>query len=141
MLTKLLLIIVLGLRIFTLLSLANPANVITSLTQAETHQLRNIVELIPRNKFQSRPGQQLDTVTPGDGVSTTRDPLADLCINNTSVAQISEQTVFKFLPQTRDSILYNGTVLPLIPPGRAQTRINTPNAAGAIRGSALICSL
>jgi hypothetical protein len=37
MLTKLLLIIVLGLRIFTLLSLANPANAITSLIQAEIH--------------------------------------------------------------------------------------------------------
>ncbi|MEO3705266.1 hypothetical protein AAFM79_10930 [Trichormus azollae HNT15244] len=49
--------------------------------------------------------------------------------------------MFKFLPQIRDSILYNGTVLPLIPPGKAQTQINTRNTAAAIRGSALICSL
>ncbi|MEO3705267.1 hypothetical protein [Trichormus azollae] len=77
MLTELLLLLVLGLRIFILLSLANPGNVITSLTQAEIHQLRNILELIPRNKSQSRPGQQLDTVTPGDSVSTSRAPLAD----------------------------------------------------------------
>jgi acrosin len=70
-------------------------------------------------------------------VSTGQASLADLCFNNGSVARIGEQAVFEFWPQTRDSTLYNGTVLLLIPPGRDQTQINTPNAGAAIRGSAL----
>ncbi len=45
--------------------------------------------------------------------------------------------MFKFLPETIDYTLYNGTVLPFIPPGMPQTRINTPSVAAAICGWAL----
>jgi acrosin len=68
MLTKFLPLLVLGLCVFTVLSPASPANAITSLTQAEIQQLRNMVELIPKNKSQSQPARQLDTITPADGV-------------------------------------------------------------------------
>ncbi len=88
--TKFLPLLVLGLCIFTVLSRANPGNAIISLTQAEIHQIRNILELIPSNKSQSQPAQQLDTITRGDGVSTSRAPLADLCFNDVSVARIGE---------------------------------------------------
>jgi hypothetical protein len=74
---------------------------------------------------------------PGDGLSTGRSSLAELRFNDGSLARIGEQAIFRFVPKSRDFNLSNGTMLLLIPPGRGQTRIRTPNAAAAIRGSAL----
>lgn len=129
--------VLLGLCVVTVLPWANRANAITPLTKAEIQELRNIVQLIPKNNSQTRPARRLDTINPGDGVSTGRSSLADLRFNDGSMARVGEQAVFQFLPQSRNFTLSNGTVLLLIPPGRGQTRIKTPNAAAAIRGSAL----
>ncbi|QFS45995.1 hypothetical protein GXM_03475 [Nostoc sphaeroides CCNUC1] len=76
-------------------------------------------------------------MTPGDGLSTGRASLADLRFNDGSLARVGEQAIFQFLPKTRSFRLSNGTALLLIPPGRGQTRIQTPSAGAAIRGSAL----
>ncbi|YAF97153.1 MAG: FecR domain-containing protein [Nodularia sp. CChRGM 3473] len=114
----------------------NRANAITPLTRAEIQNLRNLVQLIPRSQ-KRRPARKADPMIPGDGLSTGRASLADLRFNDGSLARIGEQAVFRFLPRTRNFRLSNGTVLLLIPPGRGQTRIQTPNAAAAIRGSAL----
>jgi FecR protein len=116
--------------------LSRPANASTPLTQAQIQDLRNLVQLIPKNT-KKRPARKLDPMRPGDGLSTGRESLADLRFNDGSVARVGEQAVFQFLPKTRNFRLSNGTVLLLIPPGRGQTRIQTPNAAAAIRGSAL----
>ncbi|MBD2420537.1 FecR domain-containing protein, partial [Anabaena cylindrica FACHB-243] len=129
--------LVLGLWVFTVLPFAHLAKAITPLTKGEIQQLRNMVQLIPKNNSLTRPARKSDTINPGDALSTGRASLADLRFNDGSVARVGEQAVFRFLPQTRDFTLTNGTVLLLIPPGRGQTRIRTPNAAAAIRGSAL----
>ncbi|MDZ8140350.1 MAG: FecR family protein, partial [Nostoc sp. DedQUE04] len=130
-------LLVIGLWGLIVLPLPNRVNATTPLTRAEIQNLRNIVQLIPKDKFKKRPARKLDAMTPGDGLSTGRASLADLRFNDGSLARVGEQALFQFLPKTRDFKLTNGTVLLLIPPGKGQTRIQTPNAAAAIRGSAL----
>ncbi|WP_375471393.1 FecR domain-containing protein [uncultured Nostoc sp.] len=119
------------------LPLPNQVNAITPLTRAEIQNLRNLVQLIPRNREKKRPARKSDAMTPGDGLSTGRASLADLRFNDGSLARVGEQAIFQFLPKTRSFRLSNGTALLLIPPGRGQTLIQTPSAAAAIRGSAL----
>ncbi|BCL36381.1 FecR family protein [Nostoc sp. MS1] len=109
----------------------------TPLTRAEIQSLRNFVQLILRNSQNKRPAKPADAIIPGDGLATGRASLADLRFNDGSLARIGEQAVFQFMPRTRNFRLSNGTVLLLIPPGRGQTRIQTPSATAAIRGSAL----
>ncbi|WP_375494747.1 FecR domain-containing protein, partial [uncultured Nostoc sp.] len=115
----------------------NQVKAITPLTRAEIQNLRNLVQLIPRNREKKRPARKSDAMTPGDGLSTGRASLADLRFNDGSLARVGEQAIFQFLPKTRSFRLSNGTALLLIPPGRGQTLIQTPSAAAAIRGSAL----
>ncbi|MBD2471360.1 FecR family protein [Nostoc sp. FACHB-145] len=116
--------------------LPNQANATTPLTRAEIQNLQNFVQLLPRNN-KKRPARKLDPIVPGDGLATGRSSLADLRFNDGSLARVGERAVFQFLPKVRNFRLSNGTVLLLIPPGRGQTRIQTPSAAAAIRGSAL----
>ncbi|MFW9260245.1 FecR domain-containing protein, partial [Nostoc sp. CALU 546] len=130
-------LLVISLWAVIVLPLPNRVSAITPLTRAEIQNLRNIVQLIPKDKLKKRPARKLDAMTPGDGLSTGRASLADLRFNDGSLARVGEQALFQFLPKTRDFKLSNGTVLLLIPPGQGQTRIQTPNAAAAIRGSAL----
>jgi FecR protein len=130
-------LLVIGLWGVIVLPLPDRVSAITPLTRAEIQNLRNIVQLIPKDKLKKRPARKLDAMTPGDGLSTGRASLADLRFNDGSLARVGEQALFQFLPKTRDFKLTNGTVLLLIPPGKGQTRIQTPNAAAAIRGSAL----
>ncbi|MBF2007560.1 MAG: iron dicitrate transport regulator FecR, partial [Chlorogloeopsis fritschii C42_A2020_084] len=108
----------------------------TPLTKAVILNLRNWVQLMPNNQFQ-RPARKLDAMSPGDGLHTGRASLAELRFNDGSLARVGEQAIFRFLPKTRNFRLSNGTVLLLIPPKKGVTRVNTPNAAAAIRGSAL----
>ncbi|WP_339382000.1 FecR domain-containing protein, partial [Tolypothrix tenuis] len=137
MLQKFLPLLVIGVWGAIALPLSGQANATIPLTRAEIQELRNLVQLIPRNSPKKRPARKSDAMIPGDGLSTGRKSLADLRFNDGSLARIGEQAVFQFLPKTRNFRLSNGTVLLLIPPGRGQTRIQTPNAAAAIRGSAL----
>jgi FecR protein len=119
------------------LPLPNQVSAITPLTRAEIQNLRNLVQLIPRDRQKKRPARKSDAMIPGDGLSTGRASLADLRFNDGSLARLGEQAIFQFLPKTRSFRLSNGTALLLIPPGRGETRIQTPSAAAAIRGSAL----
>ncbi len=130
-------LLVIGLWGVIVLPLPNKVSAITPLTRAEIQNLRNMVQLIPKDKLKKRPARKLDAITPGDGLSTGRASLADLRFNDGSLARVGEQAIFQFLPKTRSFRLSNGTALLLIPPGRGQTRIQTPSAAAAIRGSAL----
>ncbi|MEH1828622.1 MAG: FecR family protein [Nostoc sp.] len=130
-------LLVIALWVVVVLPLPNQVNAITPLTRAEIQSLRNLVQLIPRNREKKRPARKSDAMTPGDGLSTGRASLADLRFNDGSLARVGEQAIFQFLPKTRSFRLSNGTALLLIPPGRGQTLIQTPSAAAAIRGSAL----
>jgi len=118
------------------LPVSNQANATTPLVKAVIQNLRNLVQLIPQNQ-PKRNARKADAMIPGDGLSTGRASLAELRFNDGSLARVGEQAVFRFLPKTRNFKLSNGTVLLLIPPGQGRTRINTPNAAAAIRGSGL----
>ncbi|MEH1941181.1 MAG: FecR family protein, partial [Nostoc sp.] len=130
-------LLVIGLWGVIVLPLPNRVSAITPLTRAEIQDLRNMVQLIPKDKLKKRPARKSDAMIPGDGLSTGRASLADLRFNDGSLARVGEQALFQFLPKTRSFRLSNGTALLLIPPGRGQTRIQTPSAAAAIRGSAL----
>ncbi|MBW4567930.1 MAG: FecR family protein [Tolypothrix carrinoi HA7290-LM1] len=136
MLRKLLPLLVIGVWGITVVSLPLEASATTPLTRAEIEKIRNLVQLKPKNR-QQRPARSSDAMFPGDGVSTGRASLAELRFNDRSLARVGEQAVFQFLPKTRNFKLSNGTVLLLIPPKQGRTRIQTPNAAAAIRGSAL----
>ncbi|MDZ8237348.1 MAG: FecR family protein [Nostoc sp. ChiQUE01a] len=137
MFNKSLPLLVIGLWGIVVLPLPDRASAVTPLTRAEIQNLRNLVQLIPKNKLKKRPAQKSDAMIPGDGLATGRASLADLRFNDGSLARVGEQAIFQFLPKTRSFRLSNGTALLLIPPGRGQTRIQTPSAAAAIRGSAL----
>ncbi|MBD2519671.1 FecR domain-containing protein, partial [Nostoc sp. FACHB-973] len=137
MFNKSLPLLVISLWGIVVLPLPDRVSAVTPLTRAEIQNLRNLVQLIPRNKLKKRPAQKSDAMIPGDGLSTGRASLADLRFNDGSLARVGEQAIFQFLPKTRSFRLSNGTALLLIPPGRGQTRIQTPSAAAAIRGSAL----
>ncbi|MFH7031070.1 MAG: FecR domain-containing protein, partial [Heteroscytonema crispum UTEX LB 1556] len=129
-------LLVVGLWGVTTLSDLNRASAVTPLTRAEIQYLSNLVQLMPQNQ-PKRQARKLDRMIPGDGLSTGRASLADLRFNDGSLARVGEQAIFRFVPKSRNFRLSNGTVLLLIPPGRGPTRIQTPNAAAAIRGSAL----
>ncbi|MBD2412891.1 FecR domain-containing protein [Nostoc calcicola FACHB-3891] len=137
MFNKSLPLLVIGLWGIVVLPLPDRVSAATPLTRAEIQSIRNLVQLIPKNKLKKRPAQKSDAMIPGDGLSTGQASLADLRFNDGSLARVGEQAIFQFLPKTRSFRLSNGTALLLIPPGRGQTRIQTPSAAAAIRGSAL----
>jgi FecR protein len=119
-----------------ILPVSDQVNALTPLTRGEVREVRNLVQLMPKNKPKRR-AKLLDSLIPGDGLSTGRSSLADVRFNDGSLARVGEQAIFHFSPKTRNFTLNNGTVLLLIPPGRGRTNIRTPSAAAAIRGSAL----
>ncbi len=133
---KVLPLLVISLSGLAWLPISTKAIASTPLTRAVVQDIYNLVQLMPQNrpKRQARPA---DAMIPGDGLSTGRSSLAQLRFNDGSLARVGEQAVFRFLPQTRNFRLSNGTVLLLIPPGRGTTRVRTPSAAAAVRGSAL----
>jgi FecR protein len=118
------------------LPIAGQAGAQVPLTRAIIQQLRNIVRLVPKNQ-QPRPARLSESLAPDDAIATGRSSQAELRFNDGSVARVGEQAVFRFVPNTRDFRLNNGTLLLVIPPGRGTTRVRTPNAAAGIRGSAL----
>lgn len=118
------------------LPLPHQADATTPLVRAVIKDLRNWVQLMPKNR-PKRNARRSDAMSPGDGLSTGRYSLAELLFNDGSLARVGERAVFNFLARARNFRLNNGTVLLLIPPGRGRTKIRTPNAAAAIRGSAL----
>ncbi|WP_063800736.1 FecR family protein [Mastigocoleus testarum] len=136
MFCKIFSISILGVWGVILLPFSGVAHAKIPLTRAEIHKLRNIVEL----RLKKRPWRKAritDRMIPGDSLSTGKASLADLRFNDGSLARVGERAIFRFLPKRRRFFLSNGTALLLIPPGRGGARIRTPNAATAIRGSAL----
>jgi hypothetical protein len=131
-------VILIAITIWSVITLSLPkqANAETALTRAVVQSLRNLVRLMPQNST-ARLARLADAIAPGDALSTGRSSLAELRFNDGSLVRIGEQAVFRFVTKTRNFKLSNGTVLLLIPPGQGTTGVWTPNAAAAIRGSAL----
>lgn len=113
-----------------------PASAEVALNRAVVQSLRNRVRLLLKNQ-PPRAARVKDALVPGDAVSTAQASLAELRFNDGSLARVGEQALFQFLANTRTFRLNNGTLLLLIPPGRGQTRVRTPNVVTGIRGSAL----
>jgi FecR protein len=112
------------------------ANAETLLNRAIVQNLRNKVELL-QQKQPARAAQKSDAMIPGDALRTFQRSMAELRFNDNSLARVGEQAFFRFIPNTRTMDLRNGTVLLLVQPGQGRTRVQTPNAAAGIRGSAL----
>ncbi|MEC4804809.1 MAG: FecR family protein [Jaaginema sp. PMC 1079.18] len=108
----------------------------TTLTQGTLAAVRNQVRLLRQNQS-PRAARTSDTIRPGDGLATAAASTADIRFNDSSLARLGEQTMFRFAPRLRAVDLTNGTVLLLIRPGSGGTSVRTPNAAAGIRGSAL----
>lgn len=118
-------------------SLITPAAAGQRLTQARLANLRNQVSFLTADR-RSRPARLQDVMTPGNGLSTGANSLAELRFNDGSLARVGAQAVFWFVPNTRDLQLSNGTALMLIPPGQGRTRVRTPNVVAGVEGSALV---
>ncbi|MBD2231739.1 FecR family protein [Phormidium tenue] len=114
-----------------------PAQASVTLTRAEVEALRNRVEFIPRGR-QARAARMSDFLTLGDALRTAASSQADLRFNDGSLARVGERATFRFVPNTRNFRLTNGTVLLLIPPGQGRTNIQTPSAVTGIQGSAVV---
>lgn len=113
-----------------------PATAQTPLTRAVIQSVRNQVQLIPRRQT-PRPARVSEAMRAEDALSTGQASLAELRFNDGSLARVGESAVFRFVPNSRNFRLSNGMMLLLVPPGRGETRVNTPNATAGIRGSAL----
>ncbi|MEO1068725.1 MAG: iron dicitrate transport regulator FecR, partial [Cyanobacteria bacterium J06638_6] len=92
------------------------------LTRADVETLHNRVEFIPRGRT-PRAARVSDFLAVGDALRTARLSQADLRFNDGSLARVGERATFRFVPNTRNFRLTNGTVLLLIPPGRGRTNI------------------
>jgi hypothetical protein len=114
-----------------------PAEASTPLTRADIEALRNQVEFLPRGRS-ARPARMSDVLSVGDALRTALSSRADLRFNDGSLARVGEQATFRFVPNTRNFRLNNGTVLLLIPPGQGRTNIQTPSAVTGIQGSAVV---
>ncbi|PSR12171.1 hypothetical protein C8255_26955, partial [filamentous cyanobacterium CCP3] len=114
-----------------------PAQASVTLTRADVEALRNRVEFIPRGQ-QARTARMSDVLAVGDALRTASASQADLRFNDGSLARVGERATFRFVPNTRNFRLSNGTVLLLIPPGRGRTNIQTPSAVTGIQGSAVV---
>ncbi|WP_225885213.1 FecR family protein [Leptolyngbya sp. KIOST-1] len=114
-----------------------PAQASVTLTRADVEALRNRVEFIPRGR-QPRSARMSDFLAVGDALRTAAASQADLRFNDGSLARVGERATFRFVPNTRNFRLNNGTVLLLIPPGRGRTTIQTPSAVTGIQGSAVV---
>jgi hypothetical protein len=112
------------------------AQAATPLTQAVIQQILRNVSLRPNGQA-TRSARVNDQLFPQDALATKQSSRADLRFNDGSLARIGQLSLFRFVPNTRNFRLEDGTALLLIPPGRGRSYINTPNASAGIRGSAL----
>ncbi|TVQ09369.1 MAG: hypothetical protein EA368_09630 [Leptolyngbya sp. DLM2.Bin27] len=125
------------LSLLATLLLGLPAAASVPLTRADVEALRNRVEFIPRGR-NPRAARISDFLAAGDALRTAPTAQADLRFNDGSLARVGERATFRFVPNTRNFRLTNGTVLLLIPPGQGRTNIQTPSAVTGIQGSAVV---
>ena len=130
------LVVTLSLLSATTTLLPTPVRAETPLQFADIQALLRQVRLLPKNQ-PAHPAQVSERMFTGDALSTARSSKADLRFNDGSFARVGELALFRFIPNTRQFNLSNGTALLLIPPGRGTTTVKTPNVSAGIRGSAL----
>ena len=106
------------------------------LTQATLRKVVKDVKIF-LNQQPSRPAQINDRLGSGDALKTAQASRAELKFNDGTLAKVGEYATFRFTPNSRRFDLQNGTYLFLVPPGRGNTEIYTPNARAGVHGSAL----
>ncbi|PSN19897.1 hypothetical protein C7271_04920 [filamentous cyanobacterium CCP5] len=107
------------------------------LTRADIETLLNRVELLPRGA-RPRPASLTDSLGQGDSLRTAAASRAELRFNDGSLARVGQHATFRFVPNTRNFRLSNGTVLLLIPPGQGRSTIQTPNVVTGVQGTGLV---
>ncbi|MGF1570013.1 MAG: FecR domain-containing protein [Nodosilinea sp.] len=107
------------------------------LTRADVESIQNRVEFIPRGRS-ARAARLSDLLGVGDALRTAAESSAQLRFNDESLARVGERATFRFVPNTRNFRLSNGTMLLLIPPGRGRSTIQTPSAITGVQGSAVV---
>ncbi|HIK45485.1 MAG TPA: FecR domain-containing protein, partial [Leptolyngbyaceae cyanobacterium M65_K2018_010] len=121
----------------TLFVSTGPARADVPLTRADIEAILNRVELITRGRA-ARPARLRDFMGVGDTLRTAAQSRAELRFNDGSLARVGERATFRFVPNTRNFRLSNGTMLLLVPPGRGRTTIQTPSAITGIQGSGVV---
>ncbi|HIK46933.1 MAG TPA: FecR domain-containing protein, partial [Leptolyngbyaceae cyanobacterium M65_K2018_010] len=116
---------------------ALPARAGVPLTRADIEAILNRVELIQRGRA-ARAARLTDFLAIGDTLRTAAQSRAELRFNDGSLARLGERATFRFIPNTRNFRLSNGTMLLLVPPGRGRSTVQTPSAITGIQGSALV---
>jgi len=114
-----------------------PAWASVPLTRADIEAILNRVELIPSGRS-ARVARPRDVMTVGDTLRTAAQSQAQLRFNDGSLARVGQRATFRFVPNTRNFRLSDGTMLLLIPPGRGRSTIQTPSAITGIQGSAIV---
>jgi hypothetical protein len=123
--------------LLTVLAYGAPAQASVPLTRADIEEILNRVEFIPRGRT-ARTARSSDFLSIGDAIRTAAASRAELRFNDGSLARVGERATFRFIPNTRNFRLSDGTMLLLIPPGRGRSTIQTPSAVTGIQGSALV---
>ncbi|MGF1570012.1 MAG: FecR domain-containing protein [Nodosilinea sp.] len=121
----------------TVLAAGLPARADVPLTRADVESILNRVEFIPRGRS-ARAARMSDFLGVGDALRTAAESRAQLRFNDGSLARVGERATFRFVPNTRNFRLSNGTMLLLIPPGRGRSTIQTPSAITGVQGSAVV---
>ncbi len=122
---------------FAMTAGAAPALASVPLTRANIEAIVNRVELIPRGRS-ARVASLRDVMAVGDTLRTAPQSQAQLRFNDGSLARVGQRATFRFVPNTRNFRLSDGTMLLLIPPGRGRSTIQTPSAITGIQGSAVV---
>lgn len=107
------------------------------LTRAEVYKLLNQVQLLPYRQS-PRSAKLADELVPRDALRTGTRSRVELLFNEGSLARIGSNAIFRFVRGTRSFQLRNGNILAMIPSGQGMTRIVTPEAITAARGTALL---
>ncbi|MEL7313964.1 MAG: hypothetical protein AAFN08_03320 [Cyanobacteria bacterium J06559_3] len=99
-----------------------------ALSSATLVELQGDVWVLRRGETGWQPaviGTQINLM---DAIRTEETSRVDLRFNDGSLARIGEQATFRFIPNTRNFRLSNGTTLLLIPPGGFPSNIIVPTS-------------
>ncbi|MEM9513163.1 MAG: hypothetical protein AAF978_10875 [Cyanobacteria bacterium P01_E01_bin.48] len=119
-----------------------------SLEQAEVDRIAPEtadVTLRP-NQADPRAAAVGDILVPLDELSTGANSLVQLIFTSGqegdlgSLIRLGQNSLFRFVPEGREFVLDNGTVMLVTPPGAGGGRLVTPAAVAAVQGSLLVAT-
>ncbi|MEO1131400.1 MAG: hypothetical protein AAFX40_01695 [Cyanobacteria bacterium J06639_1] len=88
-----------------------------------------------------RPATVDDELVPLDELLTGANSLAQLVFApGGSLIRLGQNSLFRFVPEGREFVLDNGSVMLVTPPGRGGGRLVTPAAVAAVQGSLVVAT-